>query len=109
MIRQHVGADYEIVDEREVVTGARVTNNEQTQHDFTPNKKQPNLPGERVTTNGTVTSNNISEWQITYKKRQPFMNIGNARGPGTNSPVGVQPAGGTAPTGPGVNVLPYNP
>ncbi len=101
LIRQHVGPDYEIVDEREVVTGTRVTNDEHTQRDLTPNKKQPNMPGERIATTGTATSSNVSEWQITYKKRQPFMNIGNARTPVTNSPTGVQPAGGTAPPGPG--------
>ena len=108
LMRQHDGPDYEIVDEREVVTGVRVTNSEQTQRDQTPNKKQPNLPGERVTTTGTVTTSNTTEWQITYCRRSaPAVNDFSLRGTGGMVPP-VQPAGGTVPVQPGMNGSPQN-
>ncbi|MDY3552282.1 hypothetical protein R5W24_001362 [Gemmata sp. JC717] len=87
LMRKHVGPDFEIVDEREVVTGSRVMNNQETQTQMTPNKKQPNMPGERISTNGMVTSTNTTEYQITYRKR-------GATGGGAST---IQPAGGAVP------------
>jgi hypothetical protein len=94
LIQQHVGPNYEIVDEHQVVTGVKVTNNEQTQRDLTPNKRQPNMPGERETTTGTVSATNVTEWQITYRR---------VAGAGVPS---VMPAAGTVPVPPGATGLP---
>lgn len=97
LIRQHVGADYEIVDEREVVTGSRVTNNQQTQSELVPNKRQPNAPGERTVTSGTVNSTNTTEWQIAYKRRTS----GGAGAVTGNAPApAILPTGGTQPATP---------
>ena len=104
LIRQHVGPDYEIVEERQVVTGMRTTNNEQTQRDLIMNKKQTNVVGERESTTGTVTSSDVTEWQITYRRRYS-PTIGDTRNHGTTSGLvpSVLPAGGTTPMQPAAN------
>jgi hypothetical protein len=106
LIRQHVGSNYEIVDERSVVTGTTTTNNEQTNREQVYNKKNPNLPGERDYTTGTVTSNQNTQWQITYRRK--FGPVVNDQPSGGNPPAisasvvpSIQPPGvGAALTGP---------
>lgn len=68
LIANHVGPNYEIIDEHEVVTGQSTTNNQQTNTDFVPNKRNPNLPSERQFTTGSTVQQNITEWHITYRR-----------------------------------------
>jgi hypothetical protein len=92
MIRAHVGPDYEIVDERQVVTGVRVTNNEETRRDPIVNKKRPDRPaGEVETTTDSTTATNQTEWQITYRRK--YNPAAGVVGAGS-----VQPAGGLVPS-----------
>jgi hypothetical protein len=110
LIRQHVGPDYEIVDERQVVTGVRVANNQQTQRDQTPNKKNPNMPGERVSTTDTTTTSNVTEWRITYARRGSTVVMDALPRPDLNGAApGVQPAGGIGAAPPTVIVVPQDP
>src|SRR5689334_20378228 len=89
LIEQHVGQAYEIVEEKEVVTGTATTNNQNTNREATFNPDVPFLPAERQTTTTTTTSRNLTEYQIHYRKK-----VGGLTGfPGT----GVAPAGGAAP------------
>jgi hypothetical protein len=102
LIRRHVGPDFEIVGEQQVVTGTRVTNSEQTQKDLVYNKKRPDQPaGEVDTKTGTTTASNTTEWQITYRRRY---NPAAAAGPGVVP--SVLPSGGTVPAQPAAGVVP---
>lgn len=103
-IRAHVGPNFEIIEEREVATGKTTVNNEQVSNDKAFNKQ---------TINNTMTTQDVNEWRITYRKKTgpaPIINGGNARGlPNGRGPVGgaqpvggVQPAGGTQPLSNGV-------
>ena len=98
LIQQHVGPNYEIIDERKVVTGQSTRNEQQTNTEMTQNKRNPNLPGERQTTTGSVTTQDITQWQISYRKLPAA---------GDYPPPGVTPAGGVIRTGgPGAGVVP---
>jgi hypothetical protein len=91
LIEQHVGPNYEIVEEKEVVTGTATTNNQNTNRKATFNTDVPFLPAEKQTTTTTTTSRNLTEYQIHYRKKP-----GGPTGfPGTP----VAPAGGAAPAG----------
>ncbi len=98
LIQQHVGPNYEIIDERKVVTGQSTRNEQQTNTEMTQNRRNPNLPGERQTTTGSVTTQDLTQWQITYRKLPA---VGDYPAPG------VTPAGGAIRTGrPGAGVVP---
>ena len=117
LIQQHVGPNYEIIDERKVVTGQSTRNEQQTNTEMTQNRRNPNLPGERQTTTGSVTTQDITQWQITYRKLpgadqyrpEPFIGDLNtkpptigptqARGLGAGVVPSVLPAGGTPTRG----------
>jgi hypothetical protein len=89
LIVKHVGPNFEIVEERQVVTGQRTTNEQRTDVEKTQNKRNPNLPGERQTTTGSVTTSDITEYQLVYRK---------VPGPVPAQPYGpISPAGGTQP------------
>ena len=101
LIQQHVGPNYEIIDERKVVTGQSTRNEQQTNTEMMQNRRNPNLPGERQTTTGSVTTQDLTQWQITYRK---LPGVGDYPPPGA---PGVTPAGGAIRTGgPGAGVVP---
>ena len=86
LIRKHVGPNFEIVEEREVATGKTTVNNEQVNNDKAFNKQ---------TINNTMTTQDVNEWRITYRKKAgpaPIINDGNVRG----LPNGRGPVGGTS-------------
>lgn len=85
MIAKHVGPDYDIVSEEEVVTGHTTVNDQKTDRQATFNPAMPFLPAEREKTTTTTTQVPHTEWHIAYRKRQ--------------TPPGVAPAGAVAPAG----------
>ena len=89
MIAQHVGPDYEIVSEQEVVTGHTTINNQKTDREMTFNSAVPFLPAEREKVTTTTTQVPQTEWHIAYRKR-------------LTPPAAAQPvaqAGATLPAG----------
>jgi hypothetical protein len=99
LIRQHVGPDFEIVREYSAVTGNQVSNQERTQRQQLPNKRNPNLPGEVDVTTGTTTSNQVTEWRIEYRRRSGV-------GPIAGVPPPITPADGILPVRAGRNPMP---
>lgn len=86
-IREHVGPNYEIVDERKVVTGQTTLNNQQTATEHTLNARNPAYPTQRQTTTGTgiTTQQDVTQWQIAYRRKE---------GPTAAVTPDVRPAGG---------------
>lgn len=83
LIEKHVGPNYEIVEEREVVTGQATATNQQVNTEAVANRRNPALPGERQTSTSTTTQHDLTEWRITYRRRlgpvvpdQPFGGAG---------------------------------
>lgn len=83
LIEKHVGPDYEIVKEEQVVTG-QVTKNDQN----IDREEQPHIipwmSRERERVTNTATTTDVTEWRITYRKRN---------GPSVGASA-VVPAGG---------------
>ncbi|MDB5308550.1 MAG: hypothetical protein JWO38_2752 [Gemmataceae bacterium] len=116
LIRRHVGPDYEILEEREVVTGTAVSNNQQVQREQIANRRNPLLPGEKDTITSTTATRDTTEYQITYRRRSgpalnalppngfvPAAGVGPAAGPvvlPAGGPVGINPVP-PGPVGPG--------
>jgi hypothetical protein len=101
LIRQHVGPDFEVLEEREVVTGTSVSNNQQVQREQLTNGRY--LPIEKDTVTNTTSTRDTTEYQITYRRRSgPAVGglIG-SRGPGgltpATGPESIVPAGGPVP------------
>ncbi len=88
LMAEHVGTDYEIVEESEVATGTATTNVQDTKREATVNSTIPFLPAERQTTTNTTTARNLTELHIHYRKRMPGTSV---------SPPTVMQTGGTAP------------
>jgi hypothetical protein len=105
LIEKHVGPDYEIVTQGEVVTGQTTLKNAQVNTEQTANRRNPALPGERQTATSTTTQQDITEWRIVYRKKErpePFINDINASGTTVQTrypETGVQPVGGVVPRG----------
>lgn len=105
-IVEHVGPDYEIIEEKEVVTGQAIVNNQQTNTEKTANRANPQLgPGERQTVNNTTTTMDRTEYRIAYRKRvgglpSQYGNIIQTRypAPGPGAAPTVVPAGGIPTT-----------
>lgn len=96
LIQRHVGPNYEIVDEREVVTGSTTMNNQQVSTQR-PAAKGP--PGEIQTVSGVTAQTDQKEWRIWYRKTDgPAAGGGSARGPGDDMVPSVFPGGGTTRT-----------
>jgi hypothetical protein len=68
LIQDHVGPGYQIVEEREVVTGQSTTNHANTQKELTAHSELPFLPAEKQTTVTTTTTRDVTEWQIVYRR-----------------------------------------
>jgi hypothetical protein len=111
LIERHVGSNFEIVEEKEVVVGNRTDNNQQVRREQTFNTTMPFLPAQKDTTNNVTTTQDVTEWRIAYRKRTGPMPLGyNAPTPtggvtqtqyvSPNDPAGVQPAGGVGPASP---------
>lgn len=101
LIRRHVGPDFEVVREGEVVTGQATNHDQKVQRDKTFNTTNPFLPAEKQTIDTTTTTRDLTEYHITYRRRAggvlPAGGVGTPTG-------GVVPAGG--PTAPGGAVKP---
>lgn len=94
LVEKHVGVNYEILEEREVVVGQSTHNNQQTNVEQTVNREIFFLPAEKQTTTTTTTQRDITEWRIVYRRK--------------DAPAGtaVTPAGGNIPAGVVPSVLP---
>lgn len=93
LIQKHVGASYEILEEREVVVGQATTNNQQVNTEQTVNREIPFLPAEKQTTTNTTTQRDLTEWRIVYRRKDA-------------PAAGIAPAAGQAPAGVVPSVLP---
>jgi len=71
MIRAHLGADYEVVEEKEVTTGYATTNVQDRQFEPTMNSTNPFLPASRETTTTKTVNTPQTEWQIHYRRVMP--------------------------------------
>lgn len=88
LIEKHVGPAYEIVEEKEVVTGVTTHHNQEVTREPTYNSEVPFLGAEKQTVTNSTSTSDTTEWRIAYRRRPV---------PATN---GIQPAGGVVPTGP---------
>ena len=91
LIKKHIGPDYEIVKEEQVVTG-QVTHNDQN----VEREEHPSiLPWKSTETErvqNTATTTDVTEWRITYRKRTgPSVVSSNAMP--TGSRITVPPPG----------------
>jgi hypothetical protein len=102
LIQAHVGPNYEIVNEQEVVTGHTTVNQQDTKREATLNGSVPFLPAEKQQTTMTTTDVPQKEWQIQYRK----VKVGGIAGRGTGFGTGVMPAGGVPPATTGAAVTP---
>jgi len=89
LIAEHVGTDYEIVEEREVSAGTATTTAQNTTNEATFNSQVPFLPADKQTTTTTTTAKNLTELHIRYRKRMP--------GTSVSPPVQIQQTGGKVP------------
>lgn len=91
-IHQHVGPNYEIVEEKEVVTGVTTHHNQQITREPTFNTEVPFLDAEKQTVMNSTTSTDRTEWRIAYRRAAPPVT------PGVQPTSGVQPAAGVVPS-----------
>jgi hypothetical protein len=68
MIRDHVGPDFEIVKEEEVVTGQVVQNDQNIDTEQHPTIV-PWMQNQSQRVQNTTTTRDVTEWRITYRKR----------------------------------------
>jgi hypothetical protein len=102
LIKQHVGPNFEIVEQYQFKTGQTTRNDQQTTIDQMQNKRHPNQVTERQNTTGIVTTQDTTEWRIVYQRRQaPGMYNQPAGGV-----AGVAPAGGFTAQGPPPGTIP---
>lgn len=104
LIEEHVGSNYEIVDEKTVKTG-RQTRGSLPDTNETLNPRRPGSPGYRSATHATSMPEQ-TQFQIAYVRKGGAGDTG-----AQNGPPGLVPAGGTVrtqypPTGPAPNVQP---
>ena len=95
LMARHVGPDFEVVSEGEVVTGQSTNHDQKVQRDKTFNTTNPFLPAEKDTINTTTTTRDITEYHITYRRRSAAPMGGAAVAPAGGP---VTPAGGLAPS-----------
>lgn len=95
LIQKHVGVNYEIVQEREVVVGQSTTNNQQVNTEQTVNRSMPFLPAEKQTITNNTTSRDVTEWRIWYRRVDaPRPGINGGYVPGRDD---IVPTGGAVP------------
>ena len=90
LIQQHVGPGYEIVEEKEVVTGVMTHHNQEVKREPTFNSEVPFLEAEKQTITNSTSTTDRTEYRIAYRRRPaPHQ---------TQYPqTGVQPAGAVVP------------
>lgn len=88
LIAEHVGTDYEIVEEREVNTGTATTTAQNKTNEATFNSEIPFLPAEKQTTMTTTTARSLTELHIHYRKKMP--------GTAVSPQATIQQTGGTS-------------
>ncbi len=72
LIAEHVGPDYEVVEEWSEKVGENVHHDQKTNREPTLNSEVPFiLPAEKVTTQTTTTTSDVTEWRIKYRKKAP--------------------------------------
>src|SRR5262249_17477636 len=111
LIQKHVGPNYEILEEREVVVGQSTRNDQQVNTEQTVNRTIPFLPAHKQTISNTTTQHDITEWRIVYR-RVPGPMTGLPGQPGAGGvpaggvPTGSVPAGAVPAGGVPVGVTP---
>ena len=68
LMKEHVGPGYQIVEEREVVTGQVTTNHSDTQNELGVHSAIPILPANKQITTTTTTTRDEREWRIVYRR-----------------------------------------
>ena len=68
LMAAHVGAGYQIVEEKEVVTGQVTTNHSDTQNELGVHSAIPILPTNKQVTTTTTSTRDETGWQITYRR-----------------------------------------
>lgn len=68
LMKEHVGPGYQIVEEKEVVTGQVTTNHSDTQNELGVHSAIPILPANKQITTTTTSTKDVTEWQITYRR-----------------------------------------
>ena len=81
IIAAHLGANYEIVEEKEVTTGYTTTNMQDRQSELTMHSSVPFLPASRETTTTKTVATPQKEWQIHYRRLMPRPPTGLATAP----------------------------
>ena len=71
LIVEHVGSDYDVVEEWSERTGQRVLHDQSSSRQAQYSPEMPFLPAEKVTTQTTSTMSDLTEWRIRYRKRLP--------------------------------------
>jgi hypothetical protein len=75
LIQKHVGPNFEIVDEKEVVVGNRTDNNQYVKREQAYNNPFTG-PVEKDTITNTTSTHDLTEYRITYRKKSGPMAIG---------------------------------
>lgn len=68
LMREHVGAGYQILEEKEVVTGQVTTNHSDTQNELGVHSAIPILPVNKQITTTTTSTHDETEWHIVYRR-----------------------------------------
>jgi hypothetical protein len=97
LMEKHVGPDYEILDQKEVVTGVTTHHNQEIKREPTFNSEVPFLDAEKHTVTNSTTSTDRTEWRIAYRRR-PAPPLGLTQVGAIQPAGGVVPAGGTTTT-----------
>jgi hypothetical protein len=102
LIEQHVGPDYEIFDQREVVTGVTTRHNQEVKHEPTYNSEIPFLAAEKQTVTNTTSSSDQTEYRIAYRRRAApvqtqYLPLGTPPAGVGHAVGGVQPAAAVVP------------
>ncbi len=100
LIVAHVGPDFVIDKEEEVVTGQRTVNNQNIDHGKPLDPKNPFLPAQQDRVSTVSSTSDTTEYRITYRRtpKAPLTQpIGPAGGTGVGMVPSVQPGGGVTP------------
>jgi hypothetical protein len=101
LIQQHIGPNYEIIDEREVVTGQSTVTNTHANAEQHANKRFPGrVAVESLTSTSTTTQQDVKEYRIWYRRTAGQLEPLNEQPYG-----GIRPVGGVQP-GPAPGVVP---
>lgn len=68
LMKEHVGAGYQVVEEKEVVTGQVTTNHSDTQSELGVHSAIPILPANKQITTTTTSTRDETEWHIVYRR-----------------------------------------